>query len=169
MMRSVPLIIAAASLAACSLIGARETPPPPAATIAASPSTAPRPSAENATAACSALLEHVPQTKLNSGVATLAGAYAVTGDQLGNYFDRLDGTSAGDPGQSTFHDKGSKPLTMCLFDGDFTSSTPSGGQPDTNQPPRVLIVIEDGSAELWAIARTDVSGLPAIDPASIDP
>lgn len=125
---------------------------------------------DEALAACSALLDHVPSTELNSGVATVAGAYAVTGDQLGNYFDRLHGASADDPGRSTFYDKGGKPVTMCLFDGDFTSFTPSLG-PDTNanQPPRVLIVIEGGSAELWAIARTDVSGLPAIDPASIDP
>ena len=106
---------------------------------------------------------------MNSGVATVAGAYDVTGDQLGNYFDRLHGASADGPGTSTFHGKGSKQLTMCLFDGDFTSMTPSGGQADANQPPRVLIVIEDGKAELWAIAREDVSGLPAVDPATIDP
>lgn len=120
-----------------------------------------------ASAACSALLDDVPSTQLNSGEATLAAGYEVNGAQLATYFERLhETTRSADAPRSTWRDNPTKQLTVCVFDGDFVSLTPGPPGHDTSVS-RVLVVIEDGAASLWAIALDDRSAIPTTDPATL--
>lgn len=169
---------AAASLGACSALyaGATTAPLPTTATPTAAadvevPTFASEPSSADsstaaATAACSALLDNIPSVQLNSGKATLAASYEVTGAQLDTYFARMHETNGGGGSPLPWEDKPNKQLTMCIFDGDFTTLTPGPPGHDTSSP-RVLVVIEDGLADLWSIALEDRSVIPTTDPATL--
>lgn len=172
------LVFVATSLGACSALyaGATTAPSPASAAPTAAvdveaPTGVPNssvsdPSSAAATAACSALLDEVPSTHLNSGKATLAAAYEVTGAQLDTYFERMHEVNGGGGYPLPWQDKPTKRLTMCIFDGDFTTLTPGPGGHDTSAP-RVLVVIEDGLAQLRSIAREDPSVIPVTDPATL--
>jgi hypothetical protein len=129
--------------------------------------TTPSSTSPAATAACSALLGDVPSAPVKSGKATLAAAWDVTGNQLAAYMEHIDEINGGGPNNSIWREKPNKQLTVCIFDGDFETMTPGPPGHDTSSP-RVLIVIEDGLADLWAMARQDASlGLPLTDPATL--
>lgn len=119
-----------------------------------------------ATAACSALLDDVPSTQVNSGKATLAAAYAVNGEQLASYLEQMHEANGVGGSASTWRDKPTQRLNMCIFDGDFTTLTPGPPGHDTSAS-RVLVLIVDGQADLWAIALEDQSAVPTTDPATL--
>ena len=122
-------------------------------------------SGDTADAACSAFLDNIPMVRVESGKATLAAAFKVTGAQLTSYFVT---TLNADPNHSNGSDWWGHPTKMvdlCLYDGDFTTMTPGPPGNDTSAA-RVLVVISDGDAQFWA--RTlNKAAFPAIDPASI--
>ena len=116
----------------------------------------------SAAAACTAMLEDVPDAELRSGEATLAAAFDVKGIQLATYMEMVDGG-----GHSTWRDQPDKDIRMCLFDGDFNTFTSTPGPEYDTSAVRVLVLVVDGQADLWALAKEDTSVLPAIDPASL--
>jgi hypothetical protein len=125
----------------------------------APPTTAPT---DAATAACAAIIDNIPLVRVRSGQATIAAAHEVTGEQLTRYFITELGQSDMSNGADWWHDP-SRLVDMCVFEGDFITMTP-GPSPTGNVTPtatRVLIVIENGDAEFWAI------GVPLTDPATI--
>lgn len=110
--------------------------------------------------ACRALLDDIPDTVTKSGKATVAAAYEVRGDQLATYLETF-----GNGYPSQWRDEPAKLIGMCIFDGDFDTMTPGPPGHDTSAV-RVLVLIPDGAAMLWAIAR-DKSALPTTDPATL--
>lgn len=112
------------------------------------------------------MLEDVPDAELRSGTATLAVAYDVTGIQLAAYMEMVDDIGGVGGVPSTWRDQPDKDIRMCLFDGDFNTLTPGPPGHDTSAV-RVLVLVADGQADLWALARKDTSVLPAIDPATL--
>jgi len=180
--RGLALLLSWAIIAACSSVGTAGTAVPEGETSApssghplSSPSTTMSPASSPsespvstiATTACSALLDEIPQVRVLSGRATLAGAYAVNGDQVADYLEYVHiavGRDENTP--SVWRDSASQDVVMCIFDGDFSTMTPGPPGHDTSAV-RVLVVIADRLADLWAVARTDASTLPTSDPATI--
>ena len=142
-------------------------------TVAArsSPETAPTEGADSsaarrATAACSAILGDIPMvTSESAKTATLAAAYEVTGDQLLTYLENARGQSGYGEPLTTWQRQPNKVVNMCLFDGEFETMTPGPPEADRSAV-RVLVLIADGDALLWTIARKDRSLLPATNPAA---
>jgi hypothetical protein len=169
------LVLGAASLSACSALYAGGTTAPSPAAPAPTPAvhveastTGPAPqladtSSASATTACSALLDNIPDAEVNSGKATVAAAYDVNGSELAIYLERMHDEAGVGGYPSTWRDKPTQRLTMCIFDGDFTTLTPGPEGHDTSAS-RVLILIDDTHAFLWAIALEDASAIPITDP-----
>ncbi len=166
--------LVAVLLASGCVFGTQSTAEPPAPSVpavTARPSPSPEITVEptlanGAVAACSALLDNIPAVIVESGQASVAAAYEVTGEQLTKYFVK---TLDADPDQSNGSDWWNHPtkrVDMCLYDGDLTTMTPGPPEADRSAP-RVLVVISDGDAEFWASAREDRNVLPAIDPATL--
>lgn len=150
-------------------VGAIPTPSTPSSAVSptASATSSPTPTApaspanESAEVACSAILDDIPSVRVKSGTAVLAAAYEVTGDQLATY---METTFAHTPSQ--WRDQPTKVVEMCVYDGDFDTMTPGPPGHDTSAV-RVLVVISDGAADLWAITR-DRSSIPTTDPATME-
>lgn len=122
-------------------------------------------SGNTADAACSAFLDNIPAVRVESGKATLAAAFEVTGAQLTSYFVTTLNADPNHTNGSDWWGQPTKLVDLCLYDGDFTTVTPGPAGNDTSAA-RVLVVISDGEAEFWA--RTlNKSALPATDPATI--
>lgn len=148
------------------------SPGAPSTAVSAPSSTSPTPSAlrsmDAATTACSALLdEDLLQAMLvvQSGQATLAAAYEATGDQLATYLETTSPEGEG-VSPSVWRDQPTKVVYMCLIDGDLFTQTPGPPEADRSAV-RVLVVIADGEAHLWRIARKDRSAVPTTDPATM--
>ena len=106
-------------------------------------------------------------TAESSQTAILAAAYEVTGEQLVSYLERQTGQDGYGEPLSTWQTQPTKLVDMCLFDGDFDTMTPGPPGHDTSAV-RVLVLIADGEALLWAITR-DRESLPIDDPAVLPP
>lgn len=171
--------LAATALVAVLLVsgcafGAQSTAEPPSPSVPAAtarPSSSPditvEPTLANrAVAACSAILDNIPSVIVESGQATVAAAYEVTGEQLTKYFVKTLDANPNQSNGSAWWNHPTKRVDMCLFDGDFTTMTPGPPGADKSAP-RVLVVISDGDAEFWALAREDPNALPAVDPATL--
>lgn len=122
-------------------------------------------SGATATGKCSGILEAIPMVVVQSGEATLAAAYEVSGQQLAAYFEKAWAQPGIGNSPSVWREQPTKMVSMCLFDGDFMTQTP--GPPGDRSAVRVLVVIVDGDPQLWMIARTDRLSLPTTDPATI--
>jgi hypothetical protein len=104
---------------------------------------------------------------VQSGQATLAAAYEVTGDQLATYLERESAAGGLGDSPSVWREQPTKVVDMCLIDGDLFTQTPGPPEADRTAA-RVLVVISDGNPQLWAIARKDKSTLPTTDPATME-
>lgn len=122
-------------------------------------------SGDMAEAACSAILDNIPLVRVNSGKATLAAAFEVTGEQLTSYFVTILDADRNQSNGSDWWDEPEKLVELCLYDGDFTTMTPGPEGNDTSAI-RVLIVISDGDPQFWARTR-DIATIPATDPATM--
>lgn len=159
-----------ASAAPTKSAGASDGPtqiPSPASTAAATPpSTLVTPSdspADRAHAACAAIIDNIPMAQVKSGVATIAAAYEVTGEQASRYFETV--FNNGDNG-SDWWNQPTKLVDLCFFDGDFETQTPGPSGHDTTFA-HLLVVISDGDAQLWALSHKDQPPLPTTNPATI--
>jgi hypothetical protein len=112
----------------------------------------------SAQAACTGIIDDIPMVIVNSGRATLAAAYEVTGEQLAAY--RPEAFGPYDPWAEN------EVVSMCLFDGDFSTMTPGPPEADRSAV-RVLVVIAERETLLWSIARRDEDVLPTTDPAKM--
>lgn len=121
--------------------------------------------ADRAHAACSAIIDNIPDATLKSGKVTIAAAYEVTGEQLTRYFVRELNYSEMSNG-SVWWNQPTKIVDMCLFDGDFDTTTPGPPGHDISFA-HLLVVIDDGKPELWALSHKDQPPLPTTDPATI--
>jgi hypothetical protein len=171
--RLAAIALVAPLLAAGCAFGAKSTvePPSPSVPTATSrPSPSPDITVEatqinTAVAACSALLDNIPDVRVNSGEPTLGAAYEVTGAQLTNYFVTILDADPNHSNGSDWWDQPQKLVDLCLYDGDFTTTTPGPEGNDTSAA-RVLVVISHGISEFWARTR-DRANLPATDPATM--
>lgn len=161
-----------ASPSLATTAGMESTPPAPATAATATskqtaiPSTGDDDSGDiRAAAACNATKNDIAMVTLNTGEATLAAAYEVTGEELATYIEATSDSMIA-PGQSTWHDQANKVVDACLFDGDFVTKTPGPPGHDTSAV-RILVVISDGQAFPWAIARKDPTTLPITDPGTL--
>lgn len=113
---------------------------------------------------CSAIIGDIPRVAVRSGIATLAAAYDVTGAELANYLETSFAQNA--PGwsiSSSWRDQPAATLSMCIFDGDFSTMTPGPPGHDTSAV-RVLVVIAGTGPQLWRITR-QAGAIPTNDPA----
>lgn len=122
-------------------------------------------SENTAEAACSAILDSIPDVIVISGEPTVAAAYEVTGTQLTSYFVKTLNADPNHTNGSDWWDQPTKLVDMCLYDGDFRTMTPGPPGHDTSAT-RVLVVISDGDAQFWA-STLNKSAIPATDPAAI--
>ena len=67
--------------------------------------------------------------------------------------------------RSPWRDQPTKLVDMCIFDGDFDTMTPGPPEADRSAA-RILVVIADGEALLWQVAR-DKSDVSTTDPATM--
>lgn len=124
-------------------------------------------SPNQAYSACSAIIDSIPMVRVQSGKATVAAAYEVTGKQMSRYFivalDHSDMSNGAD-----WWNSATKIVDMCVFDGDFETQTPGPPGHDTNAT-RVLVVIDGSDAFPWAFCFSNMSscGIPTTDPATI--
>jgi hypothetical protein len=103
---------------------------------------------------------------VQSGQATLAAAYEVTGEQLATYLERASAENGLGDSPSVWRQQPTKVVDMCIFDGDLFTET--SGPPEADRSAvRVVVVISDGVAHPWAIARKDQSSLPTTNPATM--
>lgn len=119
--------------------------------------TAPSPDAA-AVAACEAIRDSVPLVLLRSGEATLVGAYAMDAISLGEY---LWAVQSGVNPVTVIGPTAETGTIVCIIDGDFDTRSPGPPGHDTTAK-RVLVLIRDGTPELWALAR-DTSSMPTPD------
>ena len=117
------------------------------------------PAASSAWLACSAVVGSIG---FLGGQPVLVQALDVSREQLANYIyvynaDLYLDTAWRYPGTTT----------ACWFDGDLYTEEP--GPPHDTSAARVLVIVDAGQAQLVAVARTDPSLLPLIDPAAVPP
>jgi hypothetical protein len=115
-----------------------------------------------AQAECQATLAHIPLVEVVSGKPTLAAAYAVSASDLDRYLSDQASKAGIELGSTGWASDRSDAVAMCLFDGDFLTN-PSGPLGHDRSAVRVLVVVVDGKAQLWSIAR-EKAALPARDP-----
>jgi hypothetical protein len=114
--------------------------------------------------ACQAVVEDPIQAMIvvRSGKAQVSAAYALTGDELASYLEKASSANGLGDSSSVWRTKAETVVQMCLIDGDLFTQTP--GPPEADRTAvRVLVVISNGDAQLWAIARADKSQLPLRD------
>jgi hypothetical protein len=151
-------------------------PPASALPMSAEPQTKPTPSeqpsarpAENndiaAEDACSSILHSIPIVIVRSGKPTVAGAFDVTGEQLTKYFVSTFDANAEQSNGSDWWNDPTERVVMCLYDGDFGTTTP-GPEGHNTSATRVLVVISQGKPEFWA-STLDKATIPAVDPATM--
>lgn len=127
---------------------------PSAATVGPTPESSSSP----AWVACTAIIDDIPMVHVGSGGAVLAGAYEVTSPQLTAYLIAFSVRAQSGDWRSQAGN-----LTACWFDGDLLTEDP--GPPHDTSAVRVLVVLP--ANELVAIARTDRSTLPIVNPATL--
>ncbi len=113
-------------------------------------------------AECEATLAQIPLVEVVSGKPTLAAAYAVSGSALDRYLSDQASKAGIELGSTGRASARSDAVSMCLFDGDFLTNTP-GPLGHDRSAVSVLVVVVDGKAQLWSIAR-EKAALPARDP-----
>ena len=123
------------------------------------PSQSPIPSPTAAEVACSSILDNIPDVVVESGEPTMAAAFESTGAQLTRYFVTTLDADHNQSNGSDWWGQPTKLVDLCLFDGDFTTTTPGPPGHDTSAA-RVLVVISDGDAQFWASTKNQQSFQP---------
>jgi hypothetical protein len=134
------------------------TPPPSQAT--------PEATTSGAMTACTAALPTIADEAGGRGQLTVAGAFAVTGEQFARWQEQ-QAARIGFGITSPWHNNPDAALDICFVDGDFSPALPGPTAGIYTNITRVVVKIEAGSVNLWNVGTPE--NTPIVDPTTLGP